>query len=105
MAREVATEGVVVVGPSGLIEDVDVVVCDLLGYTRAEVVGVHGADLIPEAARPKTAVSVDRMRRGELSARTGTMRRKDGSLVAVDVERRSVAGGRLVLAIRRSAGA
>jgi PAS domain S-box-containing protein len=105
VAREAAPEGVVVVGPSGLIEDVDDVVCDLLGYTREEIVGLHGADLVPETARPKTAVSVDRMRRGEVTARVGTMRCKDGSVVAVDVERRAMAGGLLVLSIRRRAGA
>jgi PAS domain S-box-containing protein len=105
VAREVATEGMVVVGPSGLIEDVDDVVCELLGYTRAEVVGLHGADLIPESARPKTAVSIDRMRRGEVTARVGTMRCKDGSVIGVDVERRATADGRLVLAIRRRADA
>lgn len=93
--------GIVVVSASGRIEDVDDEVCDLLGYAHAEIVGMHGADLIPPEARTRTAVSIDRMRRGEVARRTGTMQRKDGSAVAVDVESRTLGGGWLVLMVRR----
>jgi len=101
-APTVDAAGIVVVSPTGFIEEVDDVVCDLLGYTCAELVGMHGADLIPADKRPRTAASIDRMRRGEVTTRTGTMRRKDGSTVTVDVEGRGQPGGRLVLELRRA---
>jgi PAS domain S-box-containing protein len=98
--RTTDAAGIVVVDPSGFIEEVDDVVCALLGYERAELVGMHGADLIPAAIRPRTAAAIDRMRRGEVTTRSGTMRRKDGSTVTVHVEVRGVPGGRLVLELR-----
>ena len=94
-------DGVVVVGPHGVIEDVDDAVCDLLGYARAELLGLHGADLIPRGARPQTAVTLDRMRRGEVTTRLGTMRRKDGTDVHVEVRSRATSDGRLVLQLKR----
>lgn len=94
-------DGVVVVGPHGLIEDVDDGVCDLLGYARTELLGLHGAELIPRGARPRTAVTLDRMRRGELTTHLGTMRRKDGIDVHVEVQSRATSDGRLVLHVKR----
>src|SRR5262249_40577731 len=100
-----AAGGIVVVSPNGVIEDVDDAVCDLLGYGRDEGLGLHGADLLPPDARPRTAGALDRMRRGEVTRREGRVRRKDGTDVLVDVECRALPGGWLVLGLRRRSGA
>ena len=90
-----------VAGPLGIIEDVDDGGCRLLGYPREILVGIHGAELIPHDARPQTAVSLDRMRRGELSVQRARMLCSDGNEIDVEVNGRTLAGGRLELTLRK----
>jgi PAS domain S-box-containing protein len=73
------------IGSLDTIEDVDDAACTLLGYGRAELIRMHGSELVPESAHSATAVSLDRMRRGEISFAAGVLRRRDGTLVEVDV--------------------
>ena len=88
-----------VVGPFGRIEDVDEGACALLGYTRYELLALHGADLVSAADRPSTAVGVNEMRLGTISQCQGRLLRKDGSLIAVDVTGRPLGEGRVELCV------
>ena len=92
--------GTFVVGPLGTIEGVDDGACRLLGYTEAQLVGLHGSELIPAEARASTAVSLDRMRQDELAVNSGRMIRRDGSIVPVEVSARPLGDGRLELCVR-----
>jgi len=92
--------GTVVVSRLSRIEEVDDGACELLGYSRAELLALHGADLVPAAERPAVAVSLDGMRRGTVSERPGRLLRKDGTIVAVTVHARPLEGGRLALHLR-----
>ena len=64
--KEAPVEATIIVNRLGTIEDVDDAACTLLGYSKQELVGLHGSDLIPASAQPATAVTIDRMRLGEL---------------------------------------
>lgn len=88
-----------VIGPLGRIEDADDGACHLLGYSRAELCTLHGSQLIPPAERAGVAVSLDRMRHGEIERREGRLLRKDGATVRVEVRATPLEGGRLRLAI------
>jgi len=101
--RAVGADGTFVVGPHGIIEDVDAGGCRLFGYSRDELVGIHGSELIPPAARPATAVSLDRMRRGELAVRHGSVLRSDGTVIECEVSARQLPEGRIALSLRRLA--
>jgi PAS domain S-box-containing protein len=90
-----------VIGRFGLVEDADERACELFGYGRAELLGMHGADLVPPDQQPAVAVSVERMREGELTARIGTILRKDGTVVSVEVAARPLPESRVELRIRR----
>jgi len=92
--------GTFVVGPLGTIEGVDDGACRLLGYSEAELVGLHGSELIPPEARAMTAVTLDRMRHDELAVNSGRMVRRDGSIVPVEVSARQLGNGRLELCVR-----
>ena len=96
--------GVFVIGATGTIEDVDAAACALVGYSRDELVGLHGSELIPLAARPATAVSIDRMRRGEIARRQGRLRRKDGAVILVEVSAGALQDGRLILSVATRTG-
>jgi|SRR6185503_5328214 PAS domain S-box-containing protein len=94
--------GTFVIGPRGIIEDVDEAACELLGYSRDDLLGLHGSELIPPEIRPSTAASLDRMRRGELSVRQGRLLRKDGGSIGVEVTAQLLSDGRLGLNVRKS---
>ena len=92
-----------VIGPRGVIEEVDEAACALLGCTPDDLLGLHGSELIPPEMRPATAASLDRMRRGEVTSSEGRLVCKDGTSVGVDVTARPASDGRLVLSIRKRA--
>jgi PAS domain S-box-containing protein len=94
-------EATFVVGPLGIIEEVDDGACRLLGYSKSELVGMHGSQLVSAERRPLTAVSIDRMRRGEIAAGEGLLLRKDGSEIEVIVSARTLPKRRLELNLRR----
>ena len=89
-----------VIGRMGGIEDVDDGACALLGYTRAEILELHGADLVLPEERPAVAVSLDQMRHDTLRWRQGRLLRKDRGVVRVEVRSRPLPEGRLELNIR-----
>ena len=101
MLKKAPSEGTVIVGRFGIIEDADDGACGLLGYSKTELVGLHGSELVPPEARPSTAVSIDRMRHGEISFRQGHLRRKDGSVLSVDVSVERLSNHRLAFTLRR----
>lgn len=86
-------------GPFGRIEDVDEGACALLGYTRYELLALHGADLVSAAERPSVAVAVNEMRLGTIAQRQGRLLRKDGSTITVDVTGRPLGEGRVELCV------
>jgi len=94
--------GIFVVGAGGVIADADDGACRLVGYSRTELVGLHGSELVPREKQPATATAIDRMRRGELARAAGRLRRKDGTLIEVDVDARRSPDGRFSLDVRRS---
>ena len=80
---------------------VDDAACALLGYSKAELIGLHGSELVPWERQAETAVSLDRMRHGDFSVRTGYLKCKGGSVLSVDVSARSSPGDRLTLSVRK----
>ena len=92
--------GTLVIGPRNVIEDVDAAGCSLLGYSKRELIGMHGSELIRAEERPATAASLDRMRHGDLSFRPARLRCKDGSLVEVEVHAQRLPNRRLALTVR-----
>ncbi|HWP66830.1 MAG TPA: PAS domain-containing protein [Candidatus Limnocylindria bacterium] len=93
-----------VVNHRGRFETVDAGACALLGYSREELLAMHGSELVPEAERPRVAVSLDRMRIGELTEQSGRLMRKDGRVIEVHVEARRLPGERLELRVRAAGG-
>ena len=102
MTSSPGDDAMFVVGRFGIIEDVNDAALVLTGYTREELVGAHGTLLISADAQPATAVSMDRMRRGEISQQRGRrLRRKDGGEIVIDVRAQVLPGERLALFLRR----
>jgi PAS domain S-box-containing protein len=90
-----------IVGPFGIIEDVDASVGSLLGYPPDDLIGQHGSILVSYDARPETAVAIDCMRRGDFAFRVGRLLHRDGTEVEVEVRSRILPEGRIGLRVRR----
>jgi PAS domain S-box-containing protein len=90
-----------VVSRRGIIEDVDEAACELLGYSRDDLLGLHGSELVPTRARPATAASIDLMRRGEISRREARLLHKNGTEVDVEVNGSPHSDGRITLRLRK----
>ena len=88
-----------IIGPLDSIEDVNAAACELLGYSRAELLEMHGSDLVPMERHGPTAVSLDRMRHGQLTFRVGVLKRKDGVTLSVAVRAQVLGEGRLRLTV------
>jgi len=101
MSKTTKAEGTFIVGARNVIEDVDEVACSLVGYSKRELVGMHGSELVLEEERPSTAASVDRMRHGDLVFRSARVRCKDGSTIDVVVRAQPLPEGRLALILRK----
>ena len=93
-----------VVGRWSQIEDVDDDACRLLGYSRSELLAMHGSELVLPGDQPAVAVSLDKMRRGEADWREGRLVRKDGSVVRVEVRPHPLPEDRVELSVRPLAG-
>ena len=93
-----------VIGRFGTIEAVDDGACQLLGYDRAELLVLHGTDLLLPEDRPRVAVSLEGMREGTVTARAGRLVRKDGSVIGVDVTARTLPEGWMTLTVQPTNG-
>ena len=104
MADNAQAEGTFVIGVRNFIEDVDAAACALLGYSKSELVGLHGSELVLFEDQPSTAASIDRMRHGEVAFRISRLRCKDGSVIGVEVRAQRLPDGRLALSVRKHLG-
>jgi PAS domain S-box-containing protein len=74
--------------------DVNQAACDLLGYTRAELIGMTILDLIAPEEKPRLEAERQKMLEGTASTSEWKLRRKDGSLVQTEVSSNILDGGR-----------
>jgi len=93
-----------VIGRFGSIEAVDDEACRLLGYARAELLALHGTDLVLPEDRPRVAVSIERMREGTVSERQGRLVRKDRAVIGVEVTARAMPEGWMALTVQPTTG-
>ena len=99
-------DGTLLVSAFGIIEDADDAACLLLGYSKGELIGMHGSELIPLAQRPGVAAALDRMRHGDFDfVASGRMLRKDGSLFDVRVTAQRLPNHRLALSVHSTCAA
>ncbi|MBI3177245.1 MAG: PAS domain S-box protein [Chloroflexi bacterium] len=92
---EYASDGIFLSDAQGRYLDVNPRACDMLGYSREELLSMSIADLIaPEelAARP---IRFDELRAGKALISERQLRRRDGSLLEVEISARMLPDGRL----------
>ena len=99
-----AADAILLRGDDGRLIDVNQYACELLGYAREELIGMTPRDLVDPNEDPAFFRSVDvRLKAGELFVFESGLRRKDGTVIPVEVRVRpfSQDAQRLFLAIAR----
>ena len=80
--------------------EVNPAACALLGYTREELLNMSIMDIILPEDEPGLIESRDKMLRGETHRAEQQLRRKDGSLVPVEINARIISDGRWQAIVR-----
>lgn len=101
---EQASDGIHIYDLNGNIVETNSKLCEMLGYTREELLRLNVADLVPAEDLAATPIRFDRLRAGETILTERLLRRKDGTLLPVEISGRMVSEGVLQSIIRDISG-
>jgi PAS domain S-box-containing protein len=91
---EHAPDGILIAGRDGRCADVNEAGCRMLGYTRDEIIGKAITDLVPDEDVARLARADGPRLEGETQVSERLARRKDGTLLPVEVSASILADGR-----------
>ncbi len=97
---EQAADSVFVADLHGHYIEVNPAACALLGYSREELLNMSIVDIILPEDEPGLVESREKMLRGETHRAEQQLRRKDGSLVPVEINARIISDGRWQAIVR-----
>lgn len=92
---EQAADGIFVCDPEGRFIDANPSGLELVGYSREELSGFALADMMPEANRHRLAPWLERLRTGESVVDEAQIRRKDGTLLTMEISARMLPDGQI----------
>jgi PAS domain S-box-containing protein len=85
MLVEQAADGIFVADRHGRYVQVNRAGCAMLGYTREELLSLHMHDLVPEGDQEDNPLEFEALRAGEAVISERRLRRRDGSLLPVEI--------------------
>jgi len=100
LLMEQASDGIHTYDSSGNFIETNLKLCDMLGYTREEMLCLNVKDLIPPDELNVAPIRFDQLRAGQTLLTERRLRRKDGSLLPVEISGRMVQDGVLQSIIR-----
>jgi PAS domain S-box-containing protein len=100
MLMEQASDGIHIYDLEGNFIEVNSRLCEMLGYTREELLRLKVNDLIPTEDLAATPIRFDDLRAGKTIISERRVRRKDGTLLPVEISGRMFQSGMLQAIIR-----
>jgi PAS domain S-box-containing protein len=97
---EQASDGVHTYDFQGNFLDVNLKLCEMLGYTRAELLRLNVRDLIPASDLKLAPLQLEELRAGETIISERQICRKDGTLVQVEISGKMISPNVLLAIIR-----
>lgn len=82
---EYAPDGIIIADDEGYYLDANTRICQMLGYTRDELIGLHASDTVTPTEIPYIQPALDTLKATEDYQREWQFRRKDGSTFAAEV--------------------
>ncbi|MBI5652702.1 MAG: PAS domain S-box protein [Chloroflexi bacterium] len=92
---EHASDGIFIADPHGKYIDVNERACAMLGYTRAELLQLAIRDLVPADEQARDPIRFQELRAGKTVVSERNLKRKDGTLVPVEISATMFPDGRL----------
>jgi PAS domain S-box-containing protein len=97
---EQASDGIHTYDTRGNFIETNPKLCEMLGYTREELLRLNVADLVPPEDLAAAPVRYDELRAGRTILTERRLRRKDGTLLPVEISGRMIRGGVLQSIVR-----
>ena len=91
-----APNGIVIADPESFYLDANASICEMLGYTRDELVGLHASDIVAPAEVPRIGEALSTIKASSDYHREWHFRRKDGSLFPAEVMATKMPDGNLL---------
>lgn len=91
---DLATDGILVWDKDGYILEVNPAACEMLSYTRLEILSMSVCDLVQQEDRPRVVAVRDRLQSGVAGTTEWRLRRRDGTFLDVDVSAKRSPDGR-----------
>lgn len=92
---EQASDGIFISDAKGNYIDVNQSGCDMLGYSRDELLSLNIKDLIPPEELKEKPIPFSELKNGSIIRTERNLLRKDGTAVPVEISARIISGGRL----------
>lgn len=80
-----APDGIVIANPEGYYLDANASMCQMLGYTRQEFIGLHASDIVTESEVEHIGPALNSIKSGFNYHREWQFRRKNGSVFPAEV--------------------
>jgi PAS domain S-box-containing protein len=100
LLMEQASDGIHTYDPRGNFIEANPKLCEMLGYTREELLRLNVADLIPPEDLASSPIRFDELQAGETILTERRLLRKDGTLLPVEISGRMINDGVLQSIIR-----
>ncbi|MCB0168261.1 MAG: PAS domain S-box protein [Anaerolineae bacterium] len=97
---EQAADGIFITNADGHFIEVNRHGCEMLGYTRAEILSLSMEDFIPDEDQETDPLDIDALRAGKTVLKERRLRGKDSRLVPVEISTRMLTDGRFLGIVR-----
>ncbi len=97
---ENAPDGIVIADTRSYYTDANKSICQMLGYTREELIGLHASDIVEQTEIPHIDQALDLIKSGSDYYREWQFKRKDGSAFAAEVIAAQLPDGNILGMIR-----
>ena len=97
---EFAPDGILIADSRSYYLDANATICQMLGYTREEVIGLHGSDIVATSQIQNIAPALEEISAGPGYHHEWQFRRKDGSTFDAEVIVAQIPDGTLLAMIR-----
>lgn len=91
-----APDGILIADPDSYYLDANASACQLLGYSRDELIGLHASDIVKESELDYIEPALDAIKARSDYAREWQLRRKDGSVFFAEVKATAMPDGNLL---------
>ncbi|ACT48131.1 PAS domain S-box protein [Methylotenera mobilis] len=97
---EYAPDGILIADAQSYYLDANPSICNMLGYTRDELIGMHATDIVVQSEVPHIQSALDIIQTKSDYTREWLLRRKDGSVFSAEIMATTMPDGSLLGLIR-----